>query len=1031
VRKTVTVLFADIVSSTSRGEQTDPESTRRRLARYFEAMRKVVERHGGTVEKFIGDAVMAVFGIPVLHEDDAVRAVRAARDIGVAVEALNAELVGTGWAPIALRIGVNTGEVVAGDPISGQTLVTGDAVNVAARLEQAANPGEVLLGAATQRLVRGAVDAEPMAPLELKGKATPVVAYRLVGLKESEPGRRHETPLVDRLRELQLLNDSFQRAVDERACYLFTLLGSAGVGKSRLIHEFLNQTRDHARVLRARCLPYGEGITFWPIIELTQAAAGITPGDSPAVARDKLATLVAGSSEPDAIVERVAGAVGLSTEAVRTEEIFWGVRKLLEVVAADRPLVVVIDDLHWAEPTLLDLVDQVADLSRQAPILLLAVARPELIEARPHWGGGKLNATTMLLEPLTAEDSTHLIGNLIHDEVLARTVQERISDTAEGNPLFVEELVAMLIDEGVLQPRNGGWEAAEDLRAVHVPPSISALVAARLDHLEPNERDLIGRASVVGKVFQRSAVAELSPPERRTELGARLIALVRKELVRPDQSAQPGDEAFRFRHILVRDAAYGALPKEQRADLHARFADWLERTAGDRLLEYEEVIGYHFGQAHAFRSELGLTDELTSFLGTRAADHLRSAGIRAWARYDAPAADSLMSRAADLTGDVRERAQIWLRLVDIAWFRGQLPRARQLLADVRDIAEAQGDELVRAHAEMNAATMALWTDPTAGEDAVLSLSERTEALAIARSDLRARVEALQSRSTVWLGRCRWADMLEALEEALLLLRGDDPESQLLRRDVEEGISTALRWGPTSASEAAARIDEMASVRVSWSYPLYVLSPQLLAMQGQNDAARELIDTGIAYVEERGLGRFRAALSWTRAQVETIAGDLEAAELSLAEAIAVIQPKGETAVVSTQAAQRAIVLYRLGRVEEMEEAIRLAQETASATDIATQGYWRVAAGQRAADQGHHDEAQRLVGEALALVEPTDFPELRGQVFEAQAHVQARAGHAKQWRAALERALGEHERKGNLIDASRIRDLMAGPPPQVPT
>ena len=432
VRKTVSVLFADIVSSTSRAEQIDPESTRRMLARYFEAMRRVVERHGGTVEKFIGDAVMAVFGIPVLHEDDSLRAVRAALELGIDVEALNAELAGTGWPPIALRIGINTGEVVTGDSASSHTLVTGDAVNVAARLEQAASPGEAVMGASTYRLVREAVDAEPIPALELKGKAEPVEAYRLLGLKEQQPMRRHDTPLVGRQSELRILGEAFERAKREEACHLFTLLGSAGVGKSRVVHEFLQSVGADAQVLRARCLPYGEGITFWPIAEVAQAAAGIHPADAPETARGKLATLLEGTDERDAIVERVAATIGLSESVVPTEEIFWGVRKLLEAIARRQPLIVVIDDLHWAEPTLLDLVEHIADWSHEAPILLLAVARPEMLDARPHWGGGKMNATTILLEPLSAEDSTELVGNLIGDETLARAVQGRIGETAEG-----------------------------------------------------------------------------------------------------------------------------------------------------------------------------------------------------------------------------------------------------------------------------------------------------------------------------------------------------------------------------------------------------------------------------------------------------------------------------------------------------------------------------------------------------------------------------------------------------------------------
>ena len=475
------------------------------------------------------------------------------------------------------------------------------------------------------------VEAEPTPPLELKGKADPMEAHRLISVGGGVPVRRHDTPMVGRARELHALEEAFDRANEEQACYLFTLLGTAGVGKSRLVHEFLGHMRERAQVLRARCLPYGEGITFWPIIELAQEAAGIELDEPPAAAVRKLRDLLENAPDRDPILDRVCPAIGLSDEVIATEETFWGVRKFLEAVAATKPLIVVIDDLQWAEPTMLDLIEHIADWSREAPILLLAIARPELLDARPHWGGGKLNATTILLQPLGAGDSAALIANLLDSPELAETVQRRIGETAEGNPLFVEELVAMLVDQGVLRQENGGWRAAGELQSVAVPPSISALVAARLDHLEPLERDLIGRAAVVGKTFQRSAVAELSPPDRREDLGPRLMTLVRKELVRPDRSATTGDEAFRFRHLLVRDAAYASLTKEQRADLHARFADWLERIAGDRLLEYQEVIAYHLEQAHRYRSELGLADELTTALGPRAAEHLR-AGRHARAR---------------------------------------------------------------------------------------------------------------------------------------------------------------------------------------------------------------------------------------------------------------------------------------------------------------------------------------------------------------------------------------------------------------
>jgi class 3 adenylate cyclase len=1025
VRKTVTVLFADVVGSTSLGEQTDPESTRRMLSRYFDAMRRIVERHGGRVEKFIGDAAMAVFGIPILHEDDALRAVRAAHEIRGAVDILNQELAGVSWNPIALRTGVNTGEVVAGEATQGHTLVTGDAVNVAARLEQAAAPGEIIVGGPTYWLVREAVEAEPIPPLELKGKAEPVEAYRLIGLAEREPVRRHDTPLVGRRRELRLLGEAFDRAIEEQACYLFTLLGTAGVGKSRLVHEFLGQMRDRAQVLRARCLPYGEGITFWPVIELAQAAAGIELNEPPASAVRKLRTLLEAAPDRDPILDRVCPTIGLSDDVVPTEETFWGVRKFLEAVAATKPLIVVIDDLQWAEPTMLDLIDHVADWSREAPILFLAIARPELLDGRPHWGGGKLNATIILLEPLGPEDSVELIGNLVEDPELAKTVQGRIGETAEGNPLFVEELVAMLVDQGVLRRENGGWRAADGLQSVSVPPSISALVAARLDHLEPQERDLIGRASVVGKIFQRSAVAELSPPERREDLGSRLMTLVRKELVRPDRSSTTGDEAFRFRHLLVRDAAYASLTKEQRADLHARFADWLERLAGDRLVEYREVIAYHLEQAHRYRSELGLTDELTASLGLRATKHMHTAGLRALGRNDLHAAANLLSRTAALVEDDRERGELLIHVANARVEMGDLEGAWRAFDDVQAAAVRAGDEELRLRAEVNRLEITMFVDPSLDENRILAAADELDRLATEHGNKWGQIAAANARAAVYLSRCRWMDTLAEHERARDLMEpGEDPRLWLF---TNFQIRNALRYGPVPIPEAIRRGSELLPTVNAADPPLGAFLAPLLAMQGRFDDARDRLKETREYLDERGLRVRRGGVALSGGWIEFLAEDFQAAERELAGGIAVLREIGETGVLSTLAAMQAKALYLLGRRDEMEAAISLARETGAPTDIATQAEWRYVAAMAAADDGRLDEADRLIAEAVEMVEPTDFLELRGDTFEALAHVEGRAGRTEGWKSALERALGEHERKGNLVGAQHIRKLQEQGPP----
>jgi hypothetical protein len=782
--------------------------------------------------------------------------------------------------------------------------------------------------------------------------------------------------------------------------------------------------RGRSQVLRARCLPYGEGITFWPVIELAQAAAGIELNETPASAVEKLRTLLAEAPERDPILDRVCPTIGLSDDVMPTEETFWGVRKFLEAVATKQPLIVVVDDLQWAEPTMLDLIDHVADWSREAPILLMVVARPELLDVRPHWGGGKLNATTILLEPLGSADAIELIANLVNDAELAKTVQQRIGETAEGNPLFVEELVAMLVDQGVLRREDGGWRGA-DLDSVSVPPSISALVAARLDHLEPPERDLIGRAAVVGKIFQRSAVAELSPPERREELGPRLMTLVRKELVRPDRSATVGDEAFRFRHLLVRDAAYASLTKEQRADLHARFVDWLERIAGDRLLEYQEVMAYHLEQAFRYRSELGMTDELTASLGRRAAEHLRPAGMRALARNDQHAASNLLSRAAALEESDRERGELLLHVANTHTEMGDMGRAWAAYDDAHAAAVRAHDEELRLRIELNRLEISMFIDPATDEDLILRRADELEKLAKEKNNRRGQAAAEHARAAVYLTRCHWMDNLAALEHARELMEpGEDPRVSLF---VHQQIRNSLRYGPVPIPEALAREAELTSSQdVPGSTRGPFLAP-LVAMEGHFDEARSQLDDARAYLRERGmtlrLGSMGLAVGW----VEFLARDFQAAERGLADGIAILTEIGETGVLSTLAAMQAKALYFLGRREEMDAAITLAQATGAPSDIATQAEWRYVAAMAAADDGRLEDADRLVGEAVEMVEPTDFLELRGDTFEALAHVEGRAGRHDAWRAALERSLAEHERKGNLVSAQHIRGLLEQGPP----
>ena len=699
VRKLVTVLFADVTGSTALGEQLDPEALRALMTRYFVVMRGIIERHGGTVEKFIGDAVMAVFGIPTVHEDDALRAVRAAWEIRAALARMNTRLDAERGLSIRFRTGVNTGEVVAGDPETGTTLVTGDPVNTAARLEQAAPPGEILLGRLTYSLVRDAVDAEPVEPIAAKGKAEPLEAWRLAAVHAGAAGRaRHlDAPLVGRDVELARLDDAWRRAVDERTPHLVTLVAPAGVGKSRLVREFIANVReDGGRALVGRCLSYGQGITYWPVRELVHQAAGISEADTLSSARGRL-DAVAPDPQTGA---RVASAIGLSQESAPQEELFLAIRRLLEHLAADQPTLVVLEDLHWAEDTFLDLVDQLVDLAAEVPLLLLATTRPELSERRPEAMTEREVRSVIRLESLGTEATAFLLAALPGGSAVPPMLRDRILDAAEGNPLYVEELLGLLRDEGTLRDAGDGtWSVAEGSAKVAMPVTIAALLTARLEALPADERGVAQRASVIGRSFEVAALAELDPAA--PALSRHLLALVRKELLKPDRAELTAGDAFRFRHVLIRDAAYEALPKAGRAALHERFADWLERAAGDRLLELEEILGFHLEQAWRYRGELGEGGPHVGALAARASSSYRAAGMRADLRGDAASTIALLGRALEIqpdAGDDNERARLALAeaLIGVA----REPEAKTLLDGLQERAHLRGDVVTEGRAVM-------------------------------------------------------------------------------------------------------------------------------------------------------------------------------------------------------------------------------------------------------------------------------------------------------------------------------------------
>jgi class 3 adenylate cyclase/tetratricopeptide (TPR) repeat protein len=1022
-RKTVTVVFCDVIDSTPLGELLDAETYRRVISRYFIEVSRVIERHGGTVEKFIGDAVMAVFGIPVLHEDDALRAVRSAAELREAVGALNEELRSEYGIELGLRTGINTGEVVAGDPTEGQAFATGEAVVVAQRLEAVASPGEILIGEPTQHLVRDAVLVEPVEPLSLKGMSQPVEAWRLLGVVSGAPAfaRRLDSPLVGRERELTLLEQAFRRADDERACHMFTVLGAAGVGKSRLVNELVTSLGEDASVLIGRCVPYGEGITFWPLTELVRQAASIGPALPPDEARERLTEVVAADAEADLIVERLASATGLSELHGENEEIFWAVRKLLETVAQERPLIVAFDDLQWAEPTLLDLVDYLSDSVRNAPLLLVCLARPELLDERPTWGGGKLNATAILLEPLRDADVERLIENILGRGDVAAEVRRSLHEAGEGNPLFVEEMLAMLVDQGRLEREEGGWTADGELGTLEAPPTIQALLAARIDRLGSAERAVLERASVIGKLFTRDAVAALSPDS--TSLDDQLAVLERKDLIRQDYTRT---DSFRFRHILVRDAAYQGLAKEQRAELHEHYAGWLDEARPGRRREYEEILGYHLEQAHRFRSDLAQADESTRALASRAGELLGSSGRRAAARGDMPAAVGLLTRATLLLAEDEEARlelapDLGIALIEV----GELAQADGVLERAITAATERGDSRLEFRARLEHAAVRLRIDPRAGteelrqtaEDAVRCFEELGDEVGLARAWLRL-------SDVHWLG-SQWEARANALEEALVHARRAGHTRY--ERWILGTLLTSLLLGPTPMTEAIRRCEETLALvendPVLEARVLNVVAPAKAAV-GRFDEGREDYRRSRAILEELGHKLLPALGTLSGGWLELLAGDLESAEAELRWGCERLEEVGEKASLSTVAAVLGRVLYAQSRYEEAESFSDLSDAAAQPEDAASQA---ILGGTRAkilARRGSFEEAESLAHGTVSLIRQTDALNMQGDALMDLAEVLRLAGRGDDAAAAATEAVALYARKGDEVSRARAGAWLEG-------
>jgi len=973
VRKTVTVVFVDLTDSTSLGESLDAEALRGVLDRYFSVASGVIERHGGSVEKFIGDAVMAVFGIPATHEDDALRALRTAIEIRTAVAELSRGLAPGLAVELAVRIGVATGEVATAADAASQRLVTGDVVNVAARLQQEAKPGEILAATMTLRLARDGVEAGEPRTLTLRGRTEPVKAALVIQLPDRGGAGRPGSggAFVGRDRELALLKQSFERAVSGETCQLFSLLGPAGVGKSRLAAELLQGLEGQATILRGSCLPYGEGITFWPVRQVVEQAAGIDETTSAADARARILALVAAEDDAERIVAGVAAASGVADDPVPAEETFWAVRKLLESLAERRPVVVVLDDLDWAEATLLDLIEHLADWSRGFPIFVLCLARPELLETHAGWSGGKLNALTTLLEPLSDDACRELLESTVGRGELAARLGDRIFPVAEGNPLFVEEMLAMLIDDGSIRPAGDGWELGRELEAAPLPQTIHVLLQARLDRLGPDERSALERASVIGNVFSVRALRNL--PGADVGLETALESLVRKELLRPDRQAFAARDGFRFRHSLVRDAAYGGLSKSTRADLHERFGDWLTGDGAGPGRQYEEIVGYHLEQAHELRADLGLPDPV---LARRGSEQLGIAGRRAAAGGDMPAAANLLDRAATLLPrEDPERGGLLLDLAESLLDLGESGLANATIGEARRVGEALKDDQLVARASTDAVWLRVRLDPASVREGRAELGRAIDYFA-ANHDDRCLAHALRVQASLSASfELQLGAAQELLERALghAEAAADVP----MRTRILSALTSALFWGPVHASEALDRCEEIVE-RVAGDRRAVascrVRIAGLRAMGGDFERARADLADARTLLEELWLPFLHARTGDVAGLIELLAEDPERAEAELRGAAEELARMGERAYRATTVALLARALAAQGRDEEAERWTHEAEDAAVGLDKATEVIARATRAGVLARRGEPVPAEGLARQAVEAASASD--ELRG-------------------------------------------------------
>ena len=1023
-RRTVTMLFADVVGSTALGERLDPEALSAVLTTYFEAARAVIEGHGGAVVKFIGDAIMAVFGFPVAHEDDAMRAVRAAYEIQQSIARINPDLSHRYDVTIAARMGVHTGEVAGEGRNLDENLIFGDTANTAARLEQHAGPGEVLLGRTTYGLVRDRVVVEPVMAMAVKGKAEPLDPMRLVSLQPERMDLGRRRPMIGRDAELSELSERYHRSLTDPGPHVVSIVGDAGVGKSRLLAAFTEEVAGEATVLTGRCLPYGEGITYWPVLEIIQQAAGIEPDDALPVAIEKLHQLGI-DDDGHRAVEWIAQAIGLTDGIATSEAIAWASVTLLRRWAGSGPIVLALEDVHWAAETLLSLVEVAVNSLSDQPVFVILCSRPDLSDGHlSAFGEGKDAWPTIRLAPLAQPEVRQLLGSVL-DVQPEPQLEAQLMAASGGNPLFLAQMATMLVEEGLVET-VGGRMVATMSPTTPVPASIQALLSSRMDRLPVDEATVLSRAAVWGEEFDLSDVMGLVPEHLQSDLGELTNSLCRRGLL---VRSRPRTTSLRFEHLLVRDVAYEQLTKQTRAELHEAAARRIEAMVDERGVQYDEIIGHHLEQAYRYQTDLRSTTTVDPQLAATAAHYLLRAGRRALRRQDAHAASSLLSKVVALTdeGDVG-RSRVAIELGEALLAGGRLRDAERRFNEVRadPVAPAQ----TRSLAELCLTEVQMQMAPPDSAATRLIGEEAQRAMF--------RFAALGDDHAV--NRAGWLTFMTAMKLGEVEAAGNAVEqlSAVATRLGETSTgrlpaarSMVLAWGPTPVPEAlAATLMLLDEVRGDPSAEPLVLSVAafLHAQQGDIVAARLALARQRELFENSGQ-RMLMWASWGQAtgRVELATGDPALAEGPLRESYAALTEVGERGFASTISGQLAHVLIAVGKLDEAATFADACQSAARG-DVLSEILWRTASAHLLAAGGDTEQATTLAAVAVDTALGTGWPNVQGDALLEQALVLRECGRHDEAARAAAAALTIYRRKQNDAGAGRATRLIGelGPP-----